>query len=288
MRARRLDRRALRRHPLPLRAWRGKEGRGTVLCVGGTPALAGAMVLTGTAALRAGAGRLRIATAAPAAAAVAVAMPEAYVHALDAHHERFALNAAYGLDAAAADAVVLGPGIGDADGCVPFVRTLVEHVRDTPLVLDAGALAVLSSADVLADRRMPAVLTPHCGELARALGCERSDVEARLEEACADAARRFGAVVVLKDSDTVVAHPDGTRYRFTGAVLGLATSGSGDVLAGILGGFLARGAQPLDAALWAVYVHATAGAACQRDVGLGFLARELLTAVPRVLADLDR
>jgi NAD(P)H-hydrate repair Nnr-like enzyme with NAD(P)H-hydrate dehydratase domain len=98
------------------------------------------------------------------------------------------------------------------------------------------------------------------------------------------AAERFGAVVVLKGSTSLVAAPHGELFAYAGGGVGLATGGSGDVLAGIAAGLAARGAAPLDAALWAVWLHGEAGRRCAEQLGpLGFLARELLAHVPPLM-----
>jgi NAD(P)H-hydrate repair Nnr-like enzyme with NAD(P)H-hydrate dehydratase domain len=98
------------------------------------------------------------------------------------------------------------------------------------------------------------------------------------------AADRFGAVVALKGAETWIAEPAGKLYRYTGGSIGLATSGSGDTLAGIVTGLAARGASPVRATLWATYLHGAAGRQLARRVGpLGFLARELLAELPPLL-----
>jgi len=95
-------------------------------------------------------------------------------------------------------------------------------------------------------------------------------------------------VVALKGAETYIAAPDGTAYRYADGAIGLATSGSGDTLAGIVAGLLARGAEPLHAAVWAVYLHGEAGNTMSARMGkLGFLARELLADIPRVMARFD-
>jgi ADP-dependent NAD(P)H-hydrate dehydratase len=109
-------------------------------------------------------------------------------------------------------------------------------------------------------------------------------VEAAPAELALGAAKQFGAVVVLKGSTSWIATPDGSLYRYDGGNVGLATSGSGDTLAGIVAGLSARGAPPLEAVAWGVYLHGSAGRALARRMGaLGFLARELLAEIPPLL-----
>ncbi|MEA2687709.1 MAG: ADP-dependent NAD(P)H-hydrate dehydratase, partial [Candidatus Eremiobacteraeota bacterium] len=150
--------------------------------------------------------------------------------------------------------------------------------------IDAAALACFSDrADAIARLRGRAILTPHAGEMASMMQCAREDVEANPESFARDAARRFHAVVALKGETTHIADPGGALYRNAHGDIGLATSGSGDVLAGIIGGLLARGTEPLHAAAWGVYLHARAGEVLARRIGMGFLARELSAEVPSLM-----
>jgi NAD(P)H-hydrate repair Nnr-like enzyme with NAD(P)H-hydrate dehydratase domain len=120
--------------------------------------------------------------------------------------------------------------------------------------------------------------------MARLLECEAEEVEADPLAATRRAARRFNAVALVKGQFTFVSDPDGRAFRFEGGGVGLATSGSGDVLAGIIGGLGARGADPLTATLWGVFLHGEAGRRLSKQVGrIGFLARELLDQVPKVM-----
>jgi NAD(P)H-hydrate repair Nnr-like enzyme with NAD(P)H-hydrate dehydratase domain len=128
------------------------------------------------------------------------------------------------------------------------------------------------------------VLTPHIGEMAALLECDAAGIEADRPAAVRRAAAHFGAVVMLKGSTTLVADPGGALFAYAGGGVGLATGGSGDVLAGIVAGLAARGAPPLEATLWAVWLHGEAGRRCAEQIApLGFLARELLAQVPGLM-----
>ena len=145
-------------------------------------------------------------------------------------------------------------------------------------------MALIPRAKRLSGRRRPAVLTPHLGEMAALLGCEADEIEQDRPAAVRRAAERYGAVIVLKGSTSLVADPEGAVFAYAGGGVGLATGGSGDVLAGLVAGLAARGAAPLDAALWAVWLHGEAGRRCAEQIGpLGFLARELLAHVPGLM-----
>lgn len=269
-----------------------KDDRGRVLVVGGSIEVPGGVLLAGLAALRAGAGKLQIATCRSVAPLLALKIPEALVTGL-------AETTDGGIDAAAAadiagrldrcDALLVGPGMVDADATARLALQLIGSAGDVQLVLDAAALADLGrSAEPLRRRRTPAVLTPHAGEMATLLDISRDAVRDDPEAAVRAAATRFGSVVVLKGSCTLVAAPDGGLYRYEGGGVGLATSGSGDTLAGIVAGLLARGAEPPIAAIWGVYLHGEAGCRLALRIGrIGYLARELLVEVPGLMGELD-
>ena len=286
VRARALGAAVLRAWPLPEQAGGGdKEARGRVLVAGGERELAGAVRLAGEAALRAGAGKLQVAVAACVAPALAVAVPEARVLAL-AETPRGGI-AGSGRDlpatAARADALVLGPGLERGPAVRALARRLLPRLQG-PVVLDAGAidLALLRAWHRLASRP-PAVLTPHHGEMAALMGCTGAEVAAHAPRLAADFARQWGLVVVLKDACTWIAEPGGGLWSHQGGPPGLGTSGSGDVLAGLLGGLCARGASPAQAACWAVWLHARAAARLQARGAQGLLAREIAAAVPDLL-----
>ncbi|MBI3968999.1 MAG: NAD(P)H-hydrate dehydratase, partial [Chloroflexi bacterium] len=156
----------------------------------------------------------------------------------------------------------------------------------TPLVVDAGALDCLAHLrSELRARGGNVILTPHAGEMASVLGLEKDDVTRSPRETAWQAAADLNAVVALKRADTFVATPAGDCYCYTSGDVGLATSGSGDTLAGIIAGLAARGAGPDRAAVWGVYLHGGAGTRLAKRLGrVGYLARELLDEVPPLLA----
>jgi len=264
----------------------GKEQRGRVLVIGGCRRVPGAALLAGTAALRAGAGKLQVATAQDVALPLAVALPEALVFGLpeDAHGEIARGSAALDQALAGGDAVLVGSGMRPSSATAALVQRLIRHVHGT-LVIDAGAL----SPDLRAPAGAPFVLTPHAGEMAKLSGMEKSRVQREPQELALSFARRTRSVLVLKGSTTYIAAPDGRLWIHPGGCHGLGTSGSGDVLAGLIAGLAARGGDALQAALWGVFVHAQAGRALEHAVGsLGFLAREISGPVPGILDRIQR
>nr|WP_240949957.1 NAD(P)H-hydrate dehydratase [Novosphingobium sp. ERN07] len=264
-----------------------KNARGRVLVVGGCTTVPGGVRLTAEAALRAGAGKVRIATVEQAAMLIGVALPEMAVLPLasDAAGEIDAARADILVHVERCDAAVIGPAMGCGTQAAMLVGAVLGMPSASALVLDAAALmAVCDHAAKLAARTSPAVLTPHLGEIAALLQCSADEVEQNRARATRLCAERFGAVVVLKGAVSLIATPDSSVFTYSGGNVGLATGGSGDVLAGITAALLARGADPLQAALWAVWLHGEAGRRCAEAIGpIGYLASELLGFIPRVM-----
>jgi NAD(P)H-hydrate epimerase len=179
-------------------------------------------------------------------------------------------------EAAKRDAVVLGCGLGRAWETGALVESLLPRLRG-PVLVDADGLYHLTS-DAVAEWDVPAVLTPHPGELARLSGLPIAELERDRVGHARELARRWGLVLVLKGAGTVVAAPDGTVFLNPTGDQGLATGGTGDVLSGVIGGFLAQGLAPLPAALAGVYVHGLA-----RD-----LTRPVLSSASFTATDLVR
>jgi ADP-dependent NAD(P)H-hydrate dehydratase len=286
--------RLLHRWPLPRPAEDAdKNDRGRVLVVAGAPELPGAAILAATAALRAGAGRLRVGTVGSVAIAVGAAVPEARVYALPETDKGGVAGSASEHLAELANgcqAALIGPGLVDADAVRQLMARLLPLIEDTALVLDAEAmLAVTAHPEQLHELRSPAILTPHPGEMASLLNVDKDRVLAEPIGTALRAATHFRAVVALKGSETIIATPDGESWRNRTGNVGLATSGSGDTLSGIIAGLAARGTDPPRAAAWGVYLHGSAGDRLAERVGpLGFLARELLAEIPPLMAELSR
>jgi ADP-dependent NAD(P)H-hydrate dehydratase len=275
----------LRAWPLPEPEGHSKAARGTVLVVGGSRGTPGAVMLAGMAALRVGAGVLQTAGPGSIATALGIHVPESLALSLpETQTGSVAVGAA---DAAAellgsADAVLIGPGLFDTEETMrQLVASLLERVGErTAVGLDAYALRGLDP-DTVAPVAGRVVLTPNLKEAAALLGRDPQDPD----EAARSLARSYGAVVTLHGR---IADPDGRLWVDESGHIGLGTSGSGDVLAGLVAGLLARGAPPAQAASWGTHVHAAAGERlAARMFRLGFLARELLDEAPLVLAELQ-
>ena len=267
-----------------------KDERGRLLVLGGTSSTPGAVRLAGEAALRAGAGKLRIATVESTATALAVAVPEAKLIPL-------ATTAGGDIEESASevikdeggsvDAVLIGSGFTDAHATVRLLERTVSDLT-SPVVLDGLASAYLTEhPGALRGRDGGAVLTANLSELAHVVGMEEDEVAEDPLRATAAAADRCGLVVLCGGTDKYVVAPDGRAWQVTSDNPGLGVSGSGDVQAGIVAGLVARGAAPEQAAVWGGFVHAQVGERLAARVGrVGYLARELPSAVPELLADL--
>jgi hydroxyethylthiazole kinase-like uncharacterized protein yjeF len=278
-----LNRAALDGHPLPPVIDGDKETKGRMLIVAGSRDVPGAALLSAIAAMRAGAGKLKIATVEGVAAGLGVAMPEAMVigvpQAPDGGFASGAVERIAGL-AGEADAVVAGPGVRPNDHCAALAAALMAS--DVPIALDVALLEALQTPGHA--RATPPILLPNAEELAALLDCDEEEAKSEPLRCGVQAAGHFGAVVLVKGVDSHVVTPAGESWKYAGGAPGLGVSGSGDVLAGIVGGLLARGAEPLNALLWAVWLHGEAGAALARKVGpIGFLAREIPGEVPALL-----
>lgn len=237
---------------------------GRLLIVGGEADMGGAVALAGEAALRAGAGLVCIATRGANRAAILARRPELMVRAAE--------NAAdIGDLIVRADALAVGPGLG----CGDWGRALLDAclAAGKPLVVDADGLNIVAQRGL----RLPpgCVLTPHPGEAGRLLGKDARAIEGN-RPAAAAALASGGAVAVLKGAGTLVAQGGAVRSVCVDGNPGMATAGSGDVLAGIVGALLARGIEPLPAAQLGVWLHARAAdAAVAAGCGATLLAGDI-------------
>jgi ADP-dependent NAD(P)H-hydrate dehydratase len=281
-----LDRPQLDRYPLPPVAGGDKDAHGQILIIAGSRDVPGAALLAAHGAMRSGAGKLQIAAPDVIAVPLGIAMPEAMVVGHASHRDGgFATSAikALGEMAGKAAAIVAGPGLDSNRAATPLAAILLGLGK--PLALDAALLHVLPDCEQEARAAtVPPILLPHAGEMASLLGCDIVEVEADPLAAGRTCAERYDAFVLVKGVESHIVAPGGECFLYRGGGPGLGISGSGDTLAGITGGLLARGAEPLTALLWAVWLHGEAGKALATTVGpLGFLAREIPGEIPALL-----
>jgi NAD(P)H-hydrate epimerase len=265
---------------LPRRAADGHKGSfGTLLCVVGSLDYAGAALLCGLGAARAGAGLVVLAVPAALQPVVAGRVPELVTVALPeqpAGNGADSLEAAAMIEARAADALVIGCGMAENEGNRELVLRLLASAGPAA-VLDGGALNLLArSGRWWAANKRECVLTPHPGEFARIMGTPAGVSDDERVASARAAAERFGQVVVLKGAHTVIATPDGKVATSPFANAALATAGSGDVLAGTIGSLLAQRVLPFDAARLGVWLHGRAGERISERLGdSGLLASDL-------------
>jgi NAD(P)H-hydrate epimerase len=257
---------------------------GRVLVAGGSAGLTGAPCLAAMAAARAGAGYVTVCVPATLSPIFESRLLEPMTLALADEQGEHTTAGVAAVAAAAQErggALVLGPGLGRGEHAAAFARGVLDEAS-IPLVLDADGLRPFAGApEALAGRA--GVITPHEGELGRLLDRPSADIAAARLRSAREAATRAGAVVVLKGDDTIVARPDGLAGVSPGATPGLATAGTGDVLAGIIGAMLASGLDTFTAAVAGVRLHALAAlhAAGRRGVQ-GMIASDVIEALPAV------
>ncbi|HST07185.1 MAG TPA: NAD(P)H-hydrate dehydratase [Gemmatimonadaceae bacterium] len=278
----------LRRWPLPQPGGSAdKEDRGVALVIGGASEVPGALLLSGLAALRVGAGKLQLVAPHSSATQLGVSVPEARVFALQESKEGFLdrKSARTVRDCARhADAILIGPGLLNEDATRDFVDEALSGIVDKPLVIDALAIAALQGGRHRFTESAGVVITPNQSEMAMLTGEKPKKIASDPLAVAASVARDLNVIVALKGPETLIATPDGEAFRYADGGVGLATSGSGDVLAGAVVGLLARGSEPDQAAVWATYLHGAAGNRLARRMGpLGFLARELSSELPALM-----
>lgn len=271
--------------PRPPDAHKGTYGH--LLVVAGSLGKTGAAALASRAALRAGAGLVTAAVPASQQPVVAMLGAEYMTEALAEHPHGFLGRAAAARVrelAETMDAVALGPGLSLADEAQALARELIASLP-RPMVVDADALSALAGhLALLKDAAGPRVLTPHPGEMARMLGVTVGEIQGDRLERARDFAASHHVWLALKGAGTVVAGPDGTVWINPTGNPGMAKGGSGDVLTGMTGAFLARGLEPLAAVRAAVYLHGMAGDLARDLVGEeGMIAGDIVEAIPRAL-----
>ncbi|HVE93562.1 MAG TPA: NAD(P)H-hydrate dehydratase [Acidimicrobiales bacterium] len=256
---------------VPERSRDAHKWSSAVCVIGGSPGLFGAPGLAAAAAHRSGAGNVRLAVPGGTPAG-----PPKPISALGADLPA----AGWGPDAVRAaercHAAVIGPGIGLAADALADAKHFVDHAT-VPVIVDADALRPEVVQAPSGSRRAPLIITPHDAEFARLAGCAPGD--RRIDDVCA-LAKTLDAIVLLKGPTTIVGGPDGRALVVTAGDERLATGGSGDVLAGIVAAFCARGVPPLEAAAAAAHVHGTAASLAPRE---GMVAADLVGLLPAAL-----
>ncbi|WP_192559628.1 NAD(P)H-hydrate dehydratase [Pseudomonas allokribbensis] len=259
---------------LPARLPAAHKGRfGHVLLIGGDHGFGGAILLSTESALRSGAGMVSLATRPEHVPAALSRVPEAMALGTSSANQLMGLLEKVSV-------LVVGPGLGQAS----WGRALLSAAANAPLpqVWDADALNLLASGFVTLPK--DCVITPHPGEAARLLGISTAEVQADRPAAALALSKKYTAVVVLKGTGSLIAHPDGRLALCHQGHPAMATAGLGDVLAGLVGALLAQGMNAFDATCLAVWLHANAGAQ-QGKFGRGLAASDLIPVIRQLLEE---
>lgn len=263
-----------------------KGAFGKLLVLAGSRGMAGAAVLTATAALRAGVGLVYLALPESLVPVVAPMAPELVLKPLPetpegTHGGEGALDALVGLLlTTSSTALAIGPGMSTHPAVQGLIAGLVAYPY--PMVIDADGLAAIADRpDLFLAEPRPVVLTPHPGEMTRLVGRRTYHVQAERPEAVRLCAQKFSAVALLKGARTLIASPSGGLYYNREGSVALATAGSGDVLTGVIGALLAQGLSATEAARAGAYWHALAGECAEREIGkIGVLATDIRDRLP--------
>ena len=272
-----LDKNDLKR--LPVRKDHSNKGSyGKLLVIAGSKNMAGAAVFSGTAAYRSGTGLVRILTDEANRQTIQTSVPEAVLITYnDGFEEKLLLDQLQW-----ADAVVLGPGIGLETSAKRLVEITLKHYEG-PLIIDADGLNIVSKNPEWLLYKKHVVVTPHLGEMSRLTGETVADIQKNMIKAAKDFAEKYNVICVLKDFRTITAVPHGLTYFNMSGNNGMATAGSGDVLAGMIGALLAQGLSEEDAAAFGVFLHGLAGdAAKDQYSATSMMASDILWGITRV------
>ena len=260
-------------------AHKGKFGKILLLC--GSEGYTGAAALASMGALRSGAGLVFLGVPRSIYAIEAVKLTEPVIFPLPDDDGKLSSEAVPEIleRLPKMDAVLLGPGLGQSQGVLEVIKTVLEKAS-CPVVLDADGINVVAKhRDILRGRTAPTILTPHDGEFARLGGVIGEDRVATAEQM----ARELGCIMLLKGHHTVITDGSSIYINHTGNP-GMAVGGSGDVLAGIIVSLLGQGIAPLEAAACGAWLHGAAGDLCAAEMGqYGMLPTDLLHVLPRLL-----
>lgn len=260
---------------------------GRLLCVAGSTRFRGAAALCTEAALRGGAGIVCLASVEPVLAAASSSLKEPVLLPLKQNEDggisSFDL-APLKEELGKATAVLAGCGLSNTEDTQKLIQFLLKNA-DCPLILDADGLNVLPGCiDIIRTAKRSCIITPHVGEMSRLCGKTVAQIKQDPVLCAAGFAKEYGCTVVLKDADTVVAAPDGRIFFNTTGNAGMAKGGSGDILAGLIGSFLAQGTEAALAAACAVYLHGAAGdLAAEHRSQYAMLPSDLIGELPVLL-----
>jgi len=273
--------------PINIRPSHSNKGTfGRLLVIAGTVNMAGAAILTGKGAYASGCGLVRILTPEENRVIIQTSLPEAILSTYsinDLDEEAVKSVIAW------ADAVLIGPGLGTNNVAERILKLVLDYAK-VPVVLDADALNILAkNMELLSLPHPEMIITPHMMEMSRLTGKSIEELQAEFLEAVRAFADTYHVTCVLKDERTATSIPESMTYLNLSGNAGMATAGSGDVLAGIIGSLMAQGYHSADAAPLAVYLHGVAGDCMVKETGkAGLVAADLVEGIRRILGCKER
>lgn len=261
---------------LPLRPSNANKGTfGKVLIFAGSKNFPGAAYLCATAAYRVGAGFVTLATIPSVRSDIVKVTPEVTYISFSDVEEKIKDY----------DSILIGPGLGTNEQIKNLVLRILGMDLKAPFLIDADGLNILATEDKWWEKfKGDMILTPHPGEMSRLTRLSISDIQNNREKVALEFAKKWNKVVVLKGANTIIATPEGEVFTSPFANPVLATAGTGDVLSGIISGFLSQGLDYKDAAVIGVFIHAQAGESLSRKIGdTGSIASDLLSLIPQII-----
>lgn len=259
---------------MPKRPSHSNKGTfGKLLVIAGSYNMAGAAVLSATAAYKSGAGLVKVITPEENRTIIQSSVPEALLDTYD--------NIENGLDWASA--VVIGPGIGKGKEAHDIVKYVLKEAS-VPMLIDADALNIISEdMDILKNHKAPVIVTPHPGEMSRLTGLLIADIQKDIIGTARKFAAEYDVVCLLKDARSITAFPDGRAYINLSGNSGMATAGSGDVLSGITGALMVQWNDIKKAAVYGAYIHGLAGDRVFNKTGsYGMIASDIINGLDKI------
>ena len=254
-----------------------KGNFGKILIVAGSSGMIGAGVLCSRGALRSGSGLVYLAVPSDLKNIANLATPEVIVKSFEE------------IGSVSCDAIVAGPGLSLDIKNKEFIKKIIR-ISNVPIVLDAAALTILeNSTSVFSGSKYGLILTPHAGEMSSLTGLQAPEIQANKKDIAKEFARKWNAYVVLKGFNTVVASPAGDIYVNKTGNPGMATAGSGDVLAGIIATFIAQKNSLFDSACMGTYAHGLAGDMAKKEKGeIGLIASDIIDNLPMAISRMQK
>lgn len=277
---------------LKARDSRGNKGTfGKVLVIAGHKNMAGAAILSANAAYKTGSGLVKVFTPAENRIIVQSTLPEAVL-------ETYEVDSVDAVDAVSAqlknsinwaDAVVVGPGLGQSNTSKAIVQKVLEYIN-VPTVIDADALNIISNDEILKANlkkvAVPVIVTPHLGEMSRLCKKEISFIQKNILDVARKFASQYNTICVLKDAHTIISVPNKRDYINLSGNDGMATAGSGDVLTGIIASLLGQGIEAEQAAALGVYIHGLAGDVASEEGKASLMARDIISGIENIFKEI--